>query len=587
MRRALILSAAAVAVALLALGGGASGASAQSLSSVTTTTAVPLSLPLSPVNQGTSVTFSTTVTASSGTASPTGTVTFFSNFGGLEVAIGSGTLAPSGSGQSTASLTTNALSVGTYAITAQYVPDNIFAFLGSSSQGGLTFVVQSTLVTTTMHFSAQPITTTAGQYITFTANVTASDGSIPVGNVAFSAGPDLSETDQVPLYGLQSHTGVVPLDATGTAQITASFPAGTFYVVAGYPGNGNVSGVSGYLVIVVNPLITQTHPSSLHYNGATSAVHGSAATLSASLTDTNGGAVGLEPVTLSMGSESCQATTDTFGMASCQITVGDAPGNYTVTATFPGNNVWSASSDSAPFVVLPLRTSLTANQGAGATGFQSTLSATLTDGSGNPLAGQTVTLSLPDESCSATTDSHGNASCPVTVLETPGPYTLTASFAGAGNYAAATGTAPFTVSSRNSATTVNSATVSYGSPLTLTTTLTDGVGNPLANETVSLAAGSQSCVAPPTGANGQTSCTIPSVTQLAATYPITATFTGDGFYGASNGTGTLTVLALPTSITYTGATTGAPGTTIPVSAHLVDQNGHALANKTVTITENG
>ncbi|PZR91502.1 MAG: hypothetical protein DLM67_16235 [Candidatus Nephthysia bennettiae] len=56
-------------------------------------------------------------------------------------------------------------------------------------------------------------------------------------------------------------------------------------------------------------------------------------------------------VVFALGSQSCSGTTDSSGVASCSLTPTQAPGSYTVTASFAGDSGASANSDSKPFTV--------------------------------------------------------------------------------------------------------------------------------------------------------------------------------------------------------------------------------------------
>jgi hypothetical protein len=80
-------------------------------------------------------------------------------------------------------------------------------------------------------------------------------------------------------------------------------------------------------------------------------------------------------------------------------------------------------------------------------GGSAALSATLVlQGTSVPVAGQTITFTLGSQSCMGTTDASGMASCSITLTQLPGPYTVTASFAGSGMYIeASSDTKPFTI----------------------------------------------------------------------------------------------------------------------------------------------
>ena len=135
--------------------------------------------------------------------------------------------------------------------------------------------------------------------------------------------------------------------------------------------------------------------------------------------------------------------TNGSGAASCSIgKVTAAPGTRTVRVTYAGNGTYPANQ---------LDTSVTVNAGnsdtltyLGATTFthntSGTLKGKLTDsGTGNPIAGQTLTLALApagnNQDCSGTTAADGTFTCTIfRVDETPGSYNVRVSFAGGGGY---------------------------------------------------------------------------------------------------------------------------------------------------------
>jgi hypothetical protein len=95
-------------------------------------------------------------------------------------------------------------------------------------------------------------------------------------------------------------------------------------------------------------------------------------------------------------------------------------------------------------------TSLTLNTspGSGTAGIGTTLQATLSDVSADPsvrLGGASVTIAVGPQSCSATTDGNGVASCSVPGSLAPGSYTLTATYAGDGGHNGSTDSTTFTV----------------------------------------------------------------------------------------------------------------------------------------------
>jgi hypothetical protein len=122
----------------------------------------------------------------------------------------------------------------------------------------------------------------------------------------------------------------------------------------------------------------------------------------------------------------------------------------------------------------------------------------------------------------------------------------------------------------------------YGIPVTLSAKLTAD-GNPLPGQTVSIGFGAESCSAP-TSASGIASCSVtPTENPAGSPYPIAASFAGTPAYSPSSDTSSsFTVLPAPTTLTYTGPTSGDYGAPVTLSAQL-SANGHPLPGQTVSI----
>ncbi len=91
-------------------------------------------------------------------------------------------------------------------------------------------------------------------------------------------------------------------------------------------------------------------PTTLYYNGDTLVPVGTPAILSAVLLDENNNPISGAEVSLSVAGQTCLATTDANGIASCEITV-TSTGVHDVTAGFLGNAEHQESQDSAFLVV--------------------------------------------------------------------------------------------------------------------------------------------------------------------------------------------------------------------------------------------
>jgi Bacterial Ig-like domain (group 3) len=236
------------------------------------------------------------------------------------------------------------------------------------------------------------------------------------------------------------------LDGGGQATLTtSSLTAGSHTITASFTSDSanfnNSSGNATQTVTEARTTLTDT--------GATSSVYHDSVVLSARLTRTDNSApITLKTVTLTMGLESCTATTGANGDAACSITPSDLPGLFPVNAAFADDGNYLASSDSQPFTITKEDTTLTYSGPtvflAGASG--ATLSAQLlqddqndTDGDGasTPPApfGQMITFTLDGQTCHDATDATGVASCTIPAISgsTLGSKTIATSFAG-GNY---------------------------------------------------------------------------------------------------------------------------------------------------------
>jgi hypothetical protein len=124
-------------------------------------------------------------------------------------------------------------------------------------------------------------------------------------------------------------------------------------------------------------------------------------------------------------------------------------GTHTITATYLGTSNFASSSGTVAQAVSapsPAATALTYNGASGplANGSSANLSAILRTTGGSPLASRTITFVVGSganqQTCSATTNSVGQASCAVVLNQPTGDSTIRASFAGDSSYQASSTT---------------------------------------------------------------------------------------------------------------------------------------------------
>jgi hypothetical protein len=187
---------------------------------------------------------------------------------------------------------------------------------------------------------------------------------------------------------------------------------------------------------------------SLAYTGDTTQDFRDGTTLSARLTTPSGAEAG-QPVSFTLGSQSCTGTTDGGGLAACSLTLAQQSGGYVATASFGGGGRLLPSQVSATYTITTEETSL-AYTGTThvADGTPAHLSGVLTEDGATPIGGHTVTFTLGTagtaQSCSGATDGTGTATCTIASVDQPvdsGRVLVAASFAGDGFYRPASASA--------------------------------------------------------------------------------------------------------------------------------------------------
>jgi hypothetical protein len=170
-----------------------------------------------------------------------------------------------------------------------------------------------------------------------------------------------------------------------------------------------------------------------------------------------------------------------------------------------------------------------------------TVSANLKDSNNNPVPNETVTFTLNGtETCNGTTNTSGDASCPITPGEAAGSYTLTAVFAGDSHFKASNASTTFVVTKEETTTTVTGSNLfANGMPATLSGVLLEDDVTAISGRMLTLTLGSgitaQSCMGTTDG-TGQATCPITSVNQPLGPGTETASFAGDAFYLPSSQT---------------------------------------------------
>lgn len=469
---------------------------------------------------------------------------------------------------------------GDYQIEADYVGDLFY----SASAGTTTVSVTTPKPTTTTYTGGTSVL--YGQQVTLSGHLIDATGGAALGNetlrIGVNAGHDGGELDC---------SGKTDSSGNFSCAVTDTLLPGSYPIAVAFDGDGGWLPSGANNTLVVSPLATTTTAS----NVSTST--GTPTTLSGHLIDQFGHPLPAgTSVTLTVpaGGESCTGTTDALGNVNCVITPSEGSGNWPITASFGGLPAYLASSGNATMTIVSgIPTTLTyTGDTTVIQGHTAHVSFVLKNANtGAVLSGMPVAIHFDGGTYVVTTDALGRAivSPDPTVNDAPGSnLPATASFSGRSPYLASNGTGNVFVTSPTSWTYTGPSSVTEGSnggKTLISFVLKDGQGNVLPGMDVSLAFGAQTCDGLTTAADGSVSCLIdtPAPGQDGG-YTPTASFAGTTGYGASDGTGSFVVVA-PTSLSYTGDTTGTRGDVATLQGVLTDSvTGLPLAGRTVTWT---
>jgi len=493
---------------------------------------------------GTSVTLTYTSPAVNSTY-PTGTVTFTTVSGGSTITLGTGTLS-----SGVATLTTSALPGGSDTVTGSFPGDTNFV----ATTATVAETVAKASPTDTLASSTS--TSTFGSTVTLTYTAPAVNGVYPTGTVTFTT---VSGGSTITL-------GTGTINASGVATLTTTaLPVGSDTVTGSYPGDTNFVAATATSAVTVSK---STAADTLTTSNAAPAF-GASVTLTYTVPAVNNvqptGTVTLTTVsngnTITLGS----GTPNASGVVTVNTTALPV-GSDTVTGAYPGDSDYSAGSAAVAETVGP----------ASSTGD------TFTTTPANPTVGSVVTLTFtvpvlngvaPTGTVSfynggtllgtGTILASGVATLSTSALPA-GTDTVTASYPGDGNYAAANLTATVTVSAATGpdALTSSNPSPAFGSPVTFTFTipLVNGISPTgsvsFYNGTTLLGTGAVSAAGV---------ATITTTALPAGTDTVRAVYPGDTNYAASTPTVAETVAPAASAGDTLTATPTAPTLGSPVT----------------------
>lgn len=279
-------------------------------------TSTALTSNLNPSVYRQAITFTASVTSTSGPPPNFETVTFYNGLNVMGTSYLTGGIA---------SLSTSSLQAGIHTISAAYLGDANFTSSTSPALEQAVDTQSQSATTTALASSLNP--STYGQKVTWTATVTTSGKTTPTGKVNFNWGS----------YSI----GTATLNASGVATLTrSSLNADSYPLFAVYVGDAN-NGASASPIL--NQVVQKTTSAATLSSSPNPSTHGEAVTFTAKITSPTVTATG--PVTFTAG-ERVLGTAQLSGGKAKFTTSTLAVGTTTVKATYYGDSNIAESSAS-------------------------------------------------------------------------------------------------------------------------------------------------------------------------------------------------------------------------------------------------
>jgi len=561
---------------------------AKAVTATTTTVTGPSDSSISSVAYGSSVTYSATVTANSGSATPTGTVSFeaypgiesgptgFNGVFGTPVTLCSDTLNSSGSASCSAS-TAPAASASDLVV-AVYTPDSASeqTFGGSSGSGsnGSTFLVVAYATSTAV--TASPSTASAGQPVTYSATVdntsTTSSSTPPSGSVTFAVGGGplcqaaLFPTSTANQSQASCTSTAAPAGASDAVGASYAANQGSFQYSQGST-TLDATGAASTVTVSASPGTADAGQAVTYSATVSSASSGATPTGTVAVSVGNlGGSVPVCTITLTSGSGSCTSSAAPMPQS------GSTSTSEPVTAVYSGNSVYAGSVGQSNLNGSGSQDLLVAGTSPASTPFEQSVTYEAAiypvdvGGTDVPFPTGTVTFSADGTTlCSGTLAPQSDTVDSVTTCSAAnapsGDDTVTAVYSGdqTDGYGGAVDFTPLAVAANPTSTTLSASptTATYGQTIDYTATIASASGTPSAG-TVSFVAGQTVLCAASQVSSGQATCAT-SATPVGTSETVTAAYSGSSTEGfaASQGTTTATVVKASTSTAVSASTTSA------------------------------
>jgi len=423
-------------------------------------TSVALTSSANPATYGQAVTFTATVTSSSGNT-PIGSV----NFNDGSTTLGTGTLDANG----VATFTTSSLSLGSHSVVAAYPGDTNFVPANSSP---LSQQVNQASATLALASSASP--SSFNEPVTLTATVTPQYSGSATGNVTF--------------YDGTIALGTVAVSGNEASFSTSGLTVGSHSLTAAYSGDTNFTGST-------SAVLSQTVNKATSTTGVVSSLNPSLVSQTVTFTATVSGQYGGTPtgtVTFKQGATILGTVALSNGQASYSVTY-TTNGTRSITATHSGDgNFLGSTSATLSQVVnkVSTTTAITSSSNPSSVKLAVTFTATVTSTNTSlALSSPSGTVTFRNGSTTLGTGTLSGGVATFTTSSLPaGTQLITATYGGDTNYTGSVSPKLSQVVSGMATTTAVSSSLnpsSYGQSVTFTATVapTSGTGVPTGSVT--------------------------------------------------------------------------------------------------------
>ncbi len=499
---------------------------------------------------GLPVSFTATLTSSTGI--PTGTVTLYD--GGTSIQT-----APLNA-QGIASFSTNTLASGSHILTVGYSGDANYE-TGTSAAWTETINLAQPAVTLSGPANAVDVGTT----VTLTGNLT-SPGITPTGTLTLRDGASIVASQ--------------PASTTGGFNFsTSSLALGTHTLSVAYSGDSdNSSAVSSPVTVTIQQAPTATALGSSVSPGT----FGQPITLTASVVSSGPDLVGT--VTFFDGGTPLNTAPLAPNGTATLITSGLGFGVHSITAVYNGDSQHAASTSTAlsERVVEPATATLTSNLNPAIAGVDVALTATILASGSQVPTGNVIFRNGATVLGTIMLDAGGAAVLHISSLPV-GAHVITVTYDGDNNVAAASGSITETI---QNATTQVGLTVSanpdtYGSPFTLTATVSSNGGS--ATGSVTFLDGGTTLGSTPL--SGQESASLTLSTLSPGIHTVLAKYAGDGRANASASEPVTVIVKQTTSLALTSSVNPALTLSLITLTASVTNAGAAVATGNIVFTE--